>query len=152
METIKEKLYNLKVSMIVFYENITRVIHYLPVIWKMKDFDHDCCLTLYKRSLERLEPVLRNGHSANGTKYAKRVRIMINLIDRITNSWDAYEEFRYNKLVKQYGEVDIFLLEKGSEERYKARKKNMQEERYLANQDLKMLTDMIYKWHKHLWD
>jgi hypothetical protein len=151
-----------------FFKQIYRVIRFIPVIWKTFPWDHGSCLEIYKHSLLDLKHEIINGYGANGHKLGKKIDIMVALINRINNEWD-YFEFRWNALDKEFGPSkrifnkipgdplgcltwDETNPKRESPEFIKRMKQYWKEEEYLKKQDLKMLSDMMYKWGPRLWD
>ena len=151
-----------------FFKQIYRVIRYIPVIWRTYPWDHEHCLEIYKHSLLDLKHEIIHGYGANRKKLGKKIDIMVMLINRINNDWEAYNDFRWTALEKEFG-PSMRILEEISEkpgfstwdeknERRSGpefRKRLFQyhkEEAYLKKQDLDMLGKMMTKWGPYLWD
>lgn len=146
-----------------YWKNLCRIIDFIPVIWKMTDWDHDSSLRIYQKSLKRLESTIRSDeNSKNNKRLADSMKVMIVLIDRINNDYPENE--RYEMLDKEFGESEYKLLKEENDFRFNERnlkrksdeffKKRMQyfkEETYTRKNDLETLGKLIAKWHPYLW-
>jgi hypothetical protein len=82
-----------------FFRNIKRVIDFLPLIWKHRDYDYRHSINLFKYSLQRQADFFETDktYSANAKQYASRIRTAIRLMDKV------YEE--------EYGLAYIDLID-----------------------------------------
>ena len=85
------------------YQQIQRVIDFLPMIWKGFDFDYHYSLELFKKQLERQAKFFESGKaSASDAKHnASRIRTAIQLMDNVYS--DSYEMEWIDKLQEQFG-------------------------------------------------
>ncbi len=98
--------YRIYIDMKYWSTNLRRIIDFVPIVWS--DYDFDCQSGLYMliyKKLERLEPCLRNGHLLNGEKYAKEVRNVMLVLERIMADDYCFEE-RLDHL-KKWGQYRI---------------------------------------------
>lgn len=85
------------------YQQIGRVIDFLPIIWKGFDFDYHYSLELFKKQLERQAEYLESGeaYSSDAKHYASRIRTTIRLMDKVYG--EDYEMEWIDKLEEQFG-------------------------------------------------
>ncbi len=96
----------------VFWESICRVWYYLPIIWKIRDWDWGFCLELFKHSLIRLEETIRvNGQHTTAKRDSRRVKKAIDMIDKILEDdfcklefSEFYSRFPNDKWPREYTE------------------------------------------------
>ena len=114
------------------YQQIKRVIDFLPLIWKGYDFDYQYSIDLFKKQLERTANYLESNSSygMGATNRASRIRTAIRLIDKV------YEE-RY---------VDEFLDSKSKD---KEEFKRVIEKQKRAH---KLLWDFVEHNIQYWWD
>jgi hypothetical protein len=97
------------------YQQIERVIDFLPVIWKGYDFDYIYSLELFKKNLERQAKLFESDdlNSDRSKQNASRIRTAIHLMDKVYNE-DYGCEYQ-DKLKKLYGEnvVDFWFEDTG---------------------------------------
>ena len=97
------------------YQQIQRVIDFLPVVWKGYDFDYMYSLELFKKSLERQAKLFESDklNSDRSKQNASRIRTAIQLMDKVYNE-DYGCEYQ-DKLKKLYGEnaLDFWLEDTG---------------------------------------
>lgn len=62
---------------------VRRLLQWLPVIWRTRDFDYHCCLEIFSHSLGELERhLLEHNIHVGAEKDAKRIRYVRNMIKR----------------------------------------------------------------------
>lgn len=85
------------------YQQIQRVIDFLPIIWRGFDFDYQYSLELFKKQLERQAKFLEsdNPYSSDAKHQASRIRTAIQLMDNVYS--DSYEIEWVGKLEEQFG-------------------------------------------------
>lgn len=85
------------------YEQIQRVIDFLPIIWKGFDFDYHYSLELFKKQLERQAKFLESDKpsSSDAKHHASRIRTAISLMDNVYG--DSYDMEWIDKLQEQFG-------------------------------------------------
>lgn len=85
------------------YQQIQRVIDFLPIIWKGFDFDYHYSLELFKKQLERQAKFFESGkaYASDAKHQASRIRTAIQLMDNVYS--DTYEMEWIDKLEEQFG-------------------------------------------------
>jgi hypothetical protein len=85
------------------YQQIERVIDFLPIIWKGYDFDYMYSLELFKKSLERQAKLFESddSNSDRSKQNASRIRTAILLMDKVYN--EDYGVEWIDILEKKYG-------------------------------------------------
>jgi hypothetical protein len=86
------------------YQQIQRVIDFLPMIWNGFDFDYRYSLDLFKKSLERQAKFLESDRACTleAKQNASRIRTAIRLMDKVYD--DEYGCEYQDKLKELYGE------------------------------------------------
>jgi hypothetical protein len=62
---------------------ISNLCSWFKVVWKFRAWDSHYVFVMLRKSLQELYPVIRDGCHLNGEKDASRIKICINLLDRI---------------------------------------------------------------------
>jgi hypothetical protein len=85
------------------YQQVERVIDFLPIIWKGYDFDYMYSLELFKKQLERQAKLFESdkSYSARSKQNASRIRTTIQLMDKVYN--EDYGAEWIDILEKKYG-------------------------------------------------
>lgn len=85
------------------YQQIKRVIDFLPIIWNGFDFDYIYSIQLFKKQLERQVKFFESGksYSDRANQNASRIRTAINLMDKVYN--EEYGMEWVDKLQEKYG-------------------------------------------------
>ena len=85
------------------YQQIQRIIDFLPIIWNGFDFDYTYSLELFKKQLERQAKFLESDgvYSSDAKHQASRIRTAIQLMDNVYS--DRYELEWIDKLEEQFG-------------------------------------------------
>ena len=83
----------------VFYTRICRIISYLPVLWRVYDFDHTSALEVFRHQLTRIYASMETGHECEKSLNVKlrKLKILIECCDRLNNdfeeqAWDIHFE------------------------------------------------------------
>jgi hypothetical protein len=86
------------------YQQVERVIDFLPIIWNGFDFDYNYSIELFKKQLERQAKFFESdkSYSARSKQDASRIRTAIHLMDKVYNE-DYGAEYQ-DKLKELYGE------------------------------------------------
>lgn len=82
---------------------ISNLIHWFPIIWSDRDWDHVYLFIIMKRKLEQMRICILNGYHANKEKDAHRIKIAINLLDRLIK--DEYHEMAFKEHDKKWGNM-----------------------------------------------
>jgi hypothetical protein len=153
------------------YEQVKRVIDFLPMIWNGFDFDYNYSLELFKKSLERQAKLFEsdNLNSDRSKQNASRIRTAIQLMDKVYNEdygaeWIDILEKKYGSNVLDFwfedtgeGDGSTFLrleYEKwdNSKEIEEVQKKLLSESREKEKRAHKLLWDFIEHNIQYWWD
>jgi hypothetical protein len=97
------------------YQQIERVIDFLPMIWNGFDFDYSYSVQLFKKQLERQAQFFESdkSYSARSKQDASRIRTAIRLMDKVYD--EEYGSEYQDKLKQLYGEnaLDFWLEDTG---------------------------------------
>jgi hypothetical protein len=153
------------------YQQIERVIDFLPMIWNGFDFDYRYSLEFFKKSLERQAKFLESdrANTLEATQNASRIRTAIRLMDKVYD--EEYATEYQDKLEQIYGDnvLDFWFEDTGegdgstflrweyerwdnSEEINEVRKKLFLESRQKQKRAHKLLWDFIEHNIQHWWD
>jgi hypothetical protein len=85
------------------YQQIKRVIDFLPIIWNGFDFDYVYSIQLFKKQLERQAKFFESGksYSDRANQNASRIRTAIRLMDKVYD--EEYGMEWVDKLEEQFG-------------------------------------------------
>jgi hypothetical protein len=86
------------------YQQIQRVIDFLPMIWNGFDFDYSYSVQLFKKQLERQAKFFESdkSYSDRSKQDASRIRTAIRLMDKVYD--EEYSSEYQDKLKQLYGE------------------------------------------------
>ena len=89
------------------YQQIKRVIDFLPIIWNGFDFDYMYSIELFKKQLERQAELFESDklNSDRSKQNASRIRTAISLMDKVYNG--DYELEWMDTIREKYGN-DVF--------------------------------------------
>jgi hypothetical protein len=153
------------------YQQVERVIDFLPIIWKGYDFDYMYSLELFKKQLERQAKLFESDklNSDRSKQNASRIRTAIQLMDKVYNE-DYGSEYQ-DKLEQLYGDnvLDFWFEDTGegdgstflrweyekwnnSEEIDEVRKKLFLESKEKQKRAHKILWDFIEHNIQYWWD
>ena len=92
------------------YQQIKRVIDFLPIIWNGFDFDYMYSIELFKKQLERQAKLFESDklNSDRSKQNASRIRTAISLMDKVYNG--DYELEWMDTIREKYGN-DVFNWE-----------------------------------------
>ena len=85
------------------YQQIQRVIDFLPIIWNGFDFDYTYSIQLFKKQLERQAKYFESGksYSERADQNVSRIRTAIRLMDKVYD--DEYEMEWIDKIEERFG-------------------------------------------------
>ena len=138
-----------------FFRQVGKVIDYLPVLWSNCDWSAEPeCYELLRKKLQRMEPVLRNGHLVNGERYAKQIRFALHLLDLIIA--DQYDHEAFQAHQAKWGEDTTWFEPfepakgEGDDEWYEMKSSNYPNAHTEEQQEQagKELLDMVHKAQK----
>jgi hypothetical protein len=153
------------------YQQIERVIDFLPMIWNGFDFDYRYSLEFFKKSLERQAKFLESDRACTleAKQNASRIRTAIRLMDKVYD--EEYASEYQDKLKELYGDDAFdwqfedtgrgdetsFIKYKyedwdNAEEIKKVQKKLFLESRQKQKRAHKLLWDFIEHNIQHWWD
>lgn len=102
------------------YEQIRRLIDYLPLIWNSYEFDYRYSVDIFKKSLERQANFLESSkaYTVGSTYNASRIRTAIKLMDKVYN--EDYSLEYMNKMEELYGKdvMELRFVEKEDDNRF----------------------------------
>lgn len=110
-----DPVFNTYYSIRGFIKNCIRVIDYIPIVWRHRDWDYGFVLKFNKKLHEDLyKGIYEKGHHVFTKKDARRLKTVIALYDRLRE--DDYDEFVYAQMEKKYGVNDFYFTKvEGSE-------------------------------------
>lgn len=96
----------MKYQIIHFYNRLSRIFAYLPILWNIYDFDHTSALEVFKLQLTRIYKSMENGHECRKSLKVKlrKIKVMIECCNRLNND---FEEQAWDEFTKKY--PDRFL-------------------------------------------
>jgi len=151
--------------------SIRNILHWIPIIWKDRDWDYNFLYEILYFKLINMERYLReHGHSTNAEKDAGRIKTCTNLLKRLMD--DEYHDTVFKKHDKKWGEPEFNwgeLNDKPGYSELKIKKPNvitkedeeiesneynhlMQVENNLRQRDIDYLFSIIKKYHQGWWD
>jgi len=96
--------------MISIIESIKQIFHWIPIIWKDKDWDHYFLYEILRFKLSNMEKYLiKHGHSTNAEKDADRIKICVNLLKRLMD--DNYYDMVFKKHNEKWGKTEFNWLD-----------------------------------------
>ena len=130
LKNLTETGFNLYQNIVVFYEFLERLISYIPIIWKDRDYDYEYMYDLLEHKIKRMRKCYgRYGKIVlNHKKYVKEMGIVLAYFDRYKNA---------DKNFLQY------------DKKY-TRRQLLEHEQYIAF-NRNMFFDKIKKWSSHWW-
>jgi len=89
------------------YQQIKRVIDFLPIIWNGFDFDYTYSIQLFKKQLERQAKYFESGksYSDRADQNVSRIRTAIRLMDKVYD--EEYGMEWVDKLEEQFGKETL---------------------------------------------
>jgi hypothetical protein len=139
------------------YQQVERVIDFLPIIWNGFDFDYNYSIELFKKQLERQAKLFESDklNSDRSKQNASRIRTAIRLMDKVYN--DEYELEWVDKLKEEYGSdiLDFKFEDTGRGDgtsylKYKYEDLNMRSK--MKKELIKESREKQKRAHKLLWD
>jgi hypothetical protein len=139
------------------YQQVERVIDFLPIIWKGYDFDYMYSLELFKKQLERQAKLFESDklNSDRSKQNTSRIKTTIQLMDKVYN--DEYELEWIDKLKEEYGSdiLDFKFEDTGKGDgtsylKYKYEDLNMRSK--MKKELIKESREKQKRAHKLLWD
>lgn len=101
-------LFNVYYSCRAFFNNIRRVIEFVPYAWRHRDWDYGFVLEFNRMLHERLyKGVYTEGHHVYTPKEARRLKAVIALYKRLHD--DQYEDYIYDEAEKLFSPNDIYF-------------------------------------------
>ena len=100
------------------YQQIKRVIDFLPIIWKGFDFDYIYSIELFKKQLERQASFLESdrAYTLEAQNNAKKIRTTLLLMDIVYD--EKYVDDVFTELTELYGESKMDFISTGEESKF----------------------------------
>jgi hypothetical protein len=107
-----------------FFRNIKRVLDFLPLIWKHRDYDYRYSINLFKYSLQRQADFFETDEtfSADAKQYASRIRTAIRLMDKVYN--EEYGTEYLDLIERLYGKTEYKFIKIEGTDYYSMEVKN----------------------------
>jgi len=154
-----------------FKHGIKNLKKWFPIIWKDRNWDHHYIYIILRHKLHLTEQLIRNkGRNINAEKNADKIKLCINLLDRLIK--DEYHTMAFRKIDETWGELEMsstpckddpnlsninltrsnIKTEKDIIKERKEFKVACQHEQYSKEQDLEYLFKMMIKHIQRWWD
>jgi len=93
------------------YEQLKRVVDFLPIIWKGYDFDYIYAIDVFKHQLKRTADLLESTRAgtADAKQRAKRIRTALELMEKVYN--DDYGMEYIRTIERLYGKYKLEFVE-----------------------------------------
>ena len=100
------------------YQQLKRVIDFLPIIWKGFDFDYIYSIELFKKQLERQASFLESDRALTleAQNNAKKIRTAIRIMDIVYD--EKYVEDVFTHLEETYGESKMDFVDTGEDSKF----------------------------------
>lgn len=142
-----------------FFKNIKRVIDFIPILWRHRDYDYRHSINLFKYSLQRQADFFESdrAYSADARQYASRIRTAIRLMDKV---YDEEYGLAYIDLIDGlYGKThfDFVKIENTNSYSLEIRNelavddKHQEEINEVRNEMMKYCQDKQERAHRILW-
>lgn len=138
-------------------KNIKRLIRYIPVIWKSRDYDYVYAIELFRMKLEDIAAFLDSdkAYGMDAKKRAERIRFVTDVMKKVYN--EEYLMSYADEAVKKWGEFKFeFVVSPEGDDLYEM--KSTYGGRELTKKEQGELHEMMYKAqkkqdraHKILW-
>lgn len=136
--------------------NIKRIIKWLPILWKDRDWDYSFILIILQFKIrQNRKYISKYGLAANKDKIIKEMKTVENLLERLADCQKYTEkDFRqhYSKWKRDSSDLVNNLLIPPSEQEYKEFKILIDKEIYMWNQDMDYTFKMLKKHLRNWWD
>ena len=160
IDTILETIYHKPRRV---YESIKRVVAWLPIIWKDRDWDYSWLLHIIRYKLQRMEDSMRkHSHHSSAERSANEIRTTKLTLDRLIN--DDYYRNASKTIKRELGNYTPFWGEDCLDTKYerplssKQKKyygtelrKAMRKCEYMRKQDTEFLFKYLQKHYEGWW-
>lgn len=159
-----------------FFDNLRRVVEFLPYVWNHRDWDYGFVLKFNVMLHQRLyKGIFDKGHHVYTPKDTRRLKTVIALYKRLEE--DQYEDYIYNEEERLFGPNDIYFTDiEGTENKrggpysrmrstredrqtpeeraryWKYKKTQYAHAEAMRKQDMELLGKMIAKYQRKWWD
>ena len=168
------KCYYCKVRDYIRYDipyGIENLIKWFPVIWQNRDWDHYFIYTVLRHKLHLTEQHIRHHDiHTHAQRDAEQIKLCVLLLDRLIA--DNYHEMAFKKVDEKWGDLELsstpcedrpglhavhitrpnIITEEDEKQERKEFKRAIDHERYLKDQDKRMLFQMMEKYIEGWWD
>ena len=133
---------------------LQRIWSYLPVLWKIYDFDWTSAFYVLEHQLGRLEYCIRNGNHANQEHHAKQIQIVRECLRRLAEDNLAPTEFEAWSKAARLSDDDFFerLNKPRTPEQKRALKELMDKEAAVKEQLEELLFKTLKRNYRSWWD
>ena len=151
LDKLIEFLLYSKVSMFFIrnFQSVKRLLRWLPVIWKQKDYDFEGMYALLYQKMKDLEKSIKEDtwHDQKEVQRAlKQLKVTMARFDRYFNPFD-YEDYPIDDISWIPTEDGLYTMIHTSEENEKQRQKSI---RFEKHNEEKLWKNFI-KWHRNWW-
>lgn len=96
----------------IFFRNLyigfRNIIEWIPIIWKDRDWDKDYIMEILIYKLKRnRQYMIDHGHVVNDNQILT-ITECIDLLEKVHNEWENYEEPAYRKYEEKWGKSDYY--------------------------------------------
>ena len=156
-ESIKDFLRSIRIKISDFFDNIKRIVCWIPKIWKDRDWDYAYLYEIIEYKLSRMEDCIRNGYSIDSEKVAKNIKICRELLKRLAKNEYKHEfisEYfdKYPLDIENFNESINNRQDKITELDKKKYKWAHEDEEYRRKYDIEYLFYIMKKHHRQWWD
>jgi len=154
LEPIQDAVYNLQGKYHHFRDRVERIWSYIPVLWRVYDFDWTSAFHVLEHQLSRLEYAILNGHSATRKKTARDIRIVRDCLKRLSEDHRIrLAEKEWDEWHASFGEGDF--LDSINKPRTKEQDRLFRIAQAKEEELIKYFEGMLFsglKKYRHWWD
>lgn len=147
-----------------FFENVRRLFSWIPVVWKIRDYDYGYLFNVMEFQLHNMEKCMRNNaYHVNSDKTGDSLKKARLLLKRINS--DDYLENALIPVDKRYGKYDFVITNCGINQKFerdltkrekiefeKAFRRAGKHSNKMLEQDEELFFKHIKKHYKKWWD
>jgi hypothetical protein len=112
-----------------FIQGIRNLIKWIPIIWKDRDWDKDYIMKILIFKLKKNRKYMLEYSHVENEDQILSITECIELLERVHNEWENYEEPAYRKYEEKWGKSDyytepcehnpkLYILKDRNQERY----------------------------------
>lgn len=145
MQDVRNSIYRLR-------DRLVRIWSYLPVLWRVRDFDWTSAFHVLEHQLSRIEHCIKSGHGARKEKDVQRIKVVRECLRRLAE--DKLAEKEFDEWHERFKGQDI--LSRLSRERTPEEKRLFKIACDKEQQTRKLLEDLLFNTmrthYKSWWD